>query len=150
VAVSIVRFVFFMKSNVQAPDIFWNLTNSDIWSIVELNMALVSGKYLTSGCGPPEADYSRVLQDVCHHWDRFYDSPAPRRAKRPIPAERSGREPRCWLSGSPDRSFRRLVDLGGLEALVARTAKRPTCSQPKIRRMSRTRTTSPASIADLL
>ena len=43
VAVSIARLVFFMKSDPSSPDVFWNLTNSDIFSIVELNIALVSG-----------------------------------------------------------------------------------------------------------
>jgi hypothetical protein len=44
VAVSIARLFFFMMSDPSSPDIFWDLTNSDIYSITELNIALVSGK----------------------------------------------------------------------------------------------------------
>ncbi|MCJ1369857.1 hypothetical protein MMC20_001069 [Loxospora ochrophaea] len=43
VVISIVRIVWFVRLDLKSPDFTWTYRNSHVWSIIELNVAVISG-----------------------------------------------------------------------------------------------------------
>ena len=44
IAISITRLIYFIQLDVTGPDVSWNFVDPGIWTGMELNLAIVSGK----------------------------------------------------------------------------------------------------------
>jgi len=71
VAIGIVRLTVLLKINAVLPDITWSLWPSQLWTSVELNVAVVSGKFYYPCVFPLTMLVLQVLSNIAFLLRRF-------------------------------------------------------------------------------